>query len=29
MFAAELYEVEPDILILGKGLGGGIFPWRP
>ena len=26
MFAAELYDVEPDILILGKGLGGGIFP---
>lgn len=26
MFACEHYEVVPDILVLGKGLGGGIFP---
>lgn len=26
MFASDLYDIEPDILILGKGLGGGIFP---
>lgn len=26
MFACENYDVVPDILCLGKGLGGGIFP---
>jgi 4-aminobutyrate aminotransferase len=26
MFACEHYEVTPDILVLGKGLGGGVFP---
>ena len=26
MFACEHYDVVPDILVLGKGLGGGIFP---
>lgn len=26
MFACEHYDVAPDILVLGKGLGGGIFP---
>ncbi len=26
MFACEHYDVVPDILLLGKGLGGGIFP---
>ncbi len=26
MFASERYDVEPDIITLGKGLGGGIFP---
>jgi len=26
MFAYELFDIEPDILCLGKGLGGGIFP---
>jgi 4-aminobutyrate aminotransferase len=26
MFACQHYEVTPDILVLGKGLGGGVFP---
>src|SRR5204863_7272869 len=26
MFACEHYETVPDMLVLGKGLGGGIFP---
>jgi 4-aminobutyrate aminotransferase len=26
MFACEHYDLEPDILVLGKGLGGGIMP---
>jgi 4-aminobutyrate aminotransferase len=26
MFAFENYEVVPDIVLLGKGLGGGVFP---
>ncbi|MDR7482107.1 MAG: aspartate aminotransferase family protein [Armatimonadota bacterium] len=26
MFACEHYDVVPDILVLGKGLGGGILP---
>jgi len=26
MFACEHYAVVPDMLVLGKGLGGGIFP---
>lgn len=26
MFACEHYDVVPDMLVLGKGLGGGIFP---
>ncbi len=27
MFACEHYDVIPDMLVIGKGLGGGIFPW--
>jgi 4-aminobutyrate aminotransferase len=26
MFACEHYDIVPDLLVLGKGLGGGIFP---
>src|SRR5438034_1453512 len=26
MFTCEHYEVVPDMLVIGKGLGGGIFP---
>ena len=26
MFTCEHYEIEPDMLVIGKSLGGGIFP---
>ncbi len=26
MFCCEHFDVEPDVLVLGKGLGGGVFP---
>ena len=26
MFACEHYEVVPDMLVIGKGLGGGVYP---
>ncbi len=26
MFTCEHYDVTPDILVIGKGLGGGVFP---
>lgn len=26
MFTFQHYDIEPDIVVLGKGLGGGIFP---
>jgi 4-aminobutyrate aminotransferase len=27
LFACEHYDVVPDMLVLGKGLGGGVFPF--
>jgi len=27
MFACEYFDIVPDILVIGKGLGGGIFPF--
>ncbi len=26
MFCCENFEIEPDIVVIGKGLGGGVFP---
>src|SRR5215469_4949214 len=26
MFAIEHYQVQPDMIVVGKGLGGGVFP---
>jgi 4-aminobutyrate aminotransferase len=26
MFCCEHFDVEPDVLVIGKGLGGGVFP---
>src|SRR5437867_10540392 len=26
MFTCEHYDVVPDMLVIGKGLGGGVFP---
>jgi len=26
MFVCEHYEIVPDLLVIGKGLGGGVFP---
>ena len=26
MFACEHYDIVPDMLVIGKGLGGGVFP---
>ena len=26
MFVCEHYDIVPDILVIGKGLGGGVFP---
>lgn len=26
LFAFQHYDIEPDILVIGKGMGGGIFP---
>lgn len=27
LFACEHYDIVPDVLVIGKGLGGGVFPW--
>lgn len=27
MFTVEHYGIVPDMLVIGKGLGGGMFPW--
>ena len=26
MFTCEHYDLVPDMMVIGKGLGGGIFP---